>query len=386
MSNNLSTLQSWRNLPSYELVWKLREFRDEGVVLNQEEILELLGVFCEKYWKYDKGQRYRKYSSQNYQGFSDLSTQQSFAIEYFSAIVKKSFASDMGSTLIPALIDKSTLCNAFVSLAKALFEKLTCFDKLGIKFNFPDWYKDKNYTLITAEEYLSGATDTAKSWTCDENGVTKTYYSRRALPTDNNRRWMLEEMAFWQTPSKLAEVCHELRFNETVLFQDDALKLLDVFCNKYWELEEQQETAFDDFCALCKKGSLEARVALIPELMNQSIVCNDFVFLAKDLLEVLSADEKKGLKIYIPRWTMTSDYTVISKAECNYRREKGQKCEKRANLFEGKQISTFYCRPATNHDIIECFYCIMEVALLSGEVNYMFLPGTTDNTQVIEQY
>ena len=384
MSNNLSTLQSWRNLPSYELVWKLREFRDEGVVLNQEEILELLGVFCEKYWKYDKGQRYRKYSSQNYQGFSDLSAQQSFAIEYFSAIVKKSFASDMASTLIPALIDKSTLCNAFVSLAKALFEKLTCFDKLGIKFNFPDWCKDKEYTLITAEEYLSGATDTAKSWTCDENGVTKTYYSRRALPTDNNRRWMLEEMAFWQTPAKLAEVCHELRFNETVLFQDDALKLLDVFCNKYWELEEQQKTAFDDFCTLCKKGSLEARVALIPKLMYQSIVCNDFVFLAKELLEVLSDKEKKDIDIYFPNWTKSDTYTVISAAEYHYCQIHGLKCWKQVNIFEGKPCGTPYpCRPMIIHDL-DCFYCMMEVSSLAGKNVITLLYGDRDDVMVLE--
>ena len=385
MNNFLSTLQKWRNLPPYEFVWKLRELRDEEVVLNQQEILELLGIFCEKYWSYDKGRRYRKFSSQNYQGFKDLSTQQDFATEYFSAIVKKSFTPDMGSTLIPALVDKSILCNAFVSLAKVLFEKLTCFDKLGVNFIFPDLYKSKKYTLITAEEYSSGTTDTAKSWTRDENGVTKTYYSRRILPTDNNRRWMLEEMAAWQTPAKLAEVCHELRFNETVLFQDDALKLLDVFCNKYWELEEQQETAFDDFCALCKKGSLEARVALIPELMNQSIVCNDFVFLAKELLEVLSDKEKKDIDIYFPNWTKSDTYTVISAAEYHYRQIHGLKCWKQVNIFEGKPCGTPYpCRPMSIHDF-DCFYCMMEVALLTGNEAITYLPGNRDETLVLDE-
>ena len=194
---------------------------------------------------------------------------------------------------------------------------------------------------------------------------------------------ILSTLQSGQTPAEVADVCHELRLKNSSLSKDDVLKLFEAFCENYWGFAEQQPEVFANFCTVIKNSSLEARIFIIPELMSKSIICNDFVFLAKELLEPLTPTEKKDIKIYFPGWTSDSTYTVTSDAEYQYRQTHGLKCWKQVNIFDGKPCCEPYpCRPMSLHDA-ECFYCMMNISLMLPKPAYIFLHGNKD-VQVVD--
>jgi len=195
---------------------------------------------------------------------------------------------------------------------------------------------------------------------------------------------ILSTLQSGQTPAKAADVCHELRLKNSSLSKDDVLKLFEAFCENYWGFAEQQAEVFANFCTVIKNSSLEARIFIIPELMSKSIICNDFVFLAKELLEPLTPTEKKGIDIYFPNWTKDDKYTVISDAEYQYRQTHGLKCWKQVNIFDGKPCCEPYpCRPMTLDDL-KCFYCMMEVSKLLEKSIITYLHGKNSDVQVVD--
>lgn len=197
---------------------------------------------------------------------------------------------------------------------------------------------------------------------------------------------ILSTLQSGQTPAKVTDVCHELCLKNSSLSKDDVLKLFEAFCENYWGFAEQQAEVFANFCTVIKNSSLEARIFIIPELMSKSIICNDFVFLAKEVLDTLPAHEKKKIDIYIPGWTKDDEYTVISDAEYQYRQTHGLKCWKQVNIFDGKPCCKPYpCRPVTEHDI-QCFYCMLEISYLlpKSVVTYLYLHGKNSDVQVVD--
>ena len=114
--------------------------------------------------------------------------------------------------------------------------------------------------------------------------------------------------------------------------------------------------------------------------MQESSVCNDFVFLAKILIKELSAEECKKLgKMYLPAWTKDSDYTSITKEEYAYRQANGLKCwiYEYPPMPNGK-VTIDYRRPCCIHDF-ECFYVMLEVLSVSGQEVLWFMGGYSDS-------
>ena len=180
-------------------------------------------------------------------------------------------------------------------------------------------------------------------------------------------------------PHQFADFCRQLQENEEVLDARSALELLDLFCLMCWRLDDLQKPCYESVSALWKNSSTAAKTALIPKLMEQSFVYNDFVFLAQEFLENPSSYEKKMLgKIYLPHWTTEDEYTSICEAEYKYRQAKGLKCwvYEYPPMPNGK-VTKDYRRPPCINDF-ECYYAMLEVLHLSEHESYIYQGGYHD--------
>ncbi len=178
---------------------------------------------------------------------------------------------------------------------------------------------------------------------------------------------------------QFADFCRQLQEDEEVLDARSALELLDLFCQMCWRLDDLQKPCYESVSALWKNSSTAAKTALIPKLIEQSFVYNDFVFLAQEFLENPSSYEKKMLgKIYPPHWTTEDEYSSICEAEYKYRQAKGLECwiYKYPPLPSGK-ITIDYQRPSCVHDF-RCFEAILKVLHLAGQPIYMYCSGWND--------
>lgn len=100
-------------------------------------------------------------------------------------------------------------------------------------------------------------------------------------------------------PRQFADFCRQLKESDEVLEAQDASELLDLFCLFYWRLNNLQKSCFEDVNSIWLNASRLAWIKIIPRLMQESIVCNDFVSLAEILIRKLSVEERqKSDKIY----------------------------------------------------------------------------------------
>ena len=181
-------------------------------------------------------------------------------------------------------------------------------------------------------------------------------------------------------PHQFADFCRQLKESDEVLEAQDASELLDLFCLFYWRLNNLQKSCFEDVNSVWLNASRPAWIKIIPRLIQESSVCNDFVFLAKILIKELSAEECKKLdKMYLPAWTEDSDYTSITKEEYAYRQANGLKCwiYEYPPMPNGK-VTIDYRRPCCIHDL-KCFYVMLEVLSVSGQKVYFFMGGYSDS-------
>ena len=176
-------------------------------------------------------------------------------------------------------------------------------------------------------------------------------------------------------PHQLADFCQQLCEENEVLDEQSALELLTVFCRKYWQFDTLQASCYENFCALVRQSTQTAKIALIPELMAQSIVCNNMVFLAKELIENLSLEERKQLKtIYLPSWTRDDEYSSICEDEFIYRQSKGLKCWKEEDNISEIVNRIYYRRPSCFNDF-QCYYAMLDVIMASEQQAIIYSPG-----------
>ncbi len=178
-------------------------------------------------------------------------------------------------------------------------------------------------------------------------------------------------------PHQFADYCQQLLKGNVVLDSQGALNLLEVFCKMYWRLEELQEPCFDLVTKLWCKCEPPAQTELIPVLMRLSIVCNNLVFLAQKLVNSLSKEQQKSLKLHMPGWTKQDEYSDITVAEYRYRLKHGLPCnrdEVNLPIDENRNYhSVTYTRPSCVNDF-KCFYAMLEI-LYQTEQKCYFMTG-----------
>ncbi len=147
------------------------------------------------------------------------------------------------------------------------------------------------------------------------------------------------------TPEQFRDFVCKLTEQGEVLTQGEALRLLEVFSSRYWDLNDLQSGCYEEVSNLFKNSPKETKMALIPELMKNSIICNDMVFLAQDLMFELSSNEQMSLDVKPGEWTTDYERTTISKAEFDYRQKNGLKC-----WIETENGTSLFCRPQSDED------------------------------------
>lgn len=206
----------------------------------------------------------------------------------------------------------------------------------------------------------------------DNTTVADIYY-RECVFDQEDGSWLLKHLQPWQ----FADYCQQLQKADDVLDAQSALNLLEVFCKMYWRLEELQKPCYDLVADLWRKTDEVAKMQLIPVLMHLSIVCNNFVFLAQELLDSLSKEQQKALKLYMPGWTNQDEYSDITIAEYRYRLKHGLPCDRdEVNLqIDENRVyhSVNHTRPSCVNDF-KCFYAMLEI-LYQTEQECLFMTG-----------
>lgn len=180
-------------------------------------------------------------------------------------------------------------------------------------------------------------------------------------------------------PHQFADFCQQLKKSGEVLDATNAQALLNLFCYFYWQLDELQKSSFENVCDVWIHASREAWMKIIPQLMEKSMVCNDLVFLAQMLMEELTSKERETLdEMYPFDWADDDDFSLITKAEYAYRKEKGLECWIRAQpMKKGKATKYYYCRPSCIDDF-KYIKAMLDVLWLSGQKTYFCMKGLAD--------
>lgn len=202
--------------------------------------------------------------------------------------------------------------------------------------------------------------------------IADIYYNECVLNEDEGS-WLLKHLQ----PHQFADYCQQLLKSGAVLNKQSALNLLEVFCKMYWRLEELQKPCFDLVTQLWCKCEIPAKMQLIPVLMRLSIVCNNLVFLARELINSLSKEQQKSLKLYMPGWTNQDEYSDITIAEYRYRLKHGLPCDRdEVNLqIDENRVyhSVNHTRPSCVNDF-KCFEAMLEI-LYQTEQECYFMTG-----------
>ena len=206
----------------------------------------------------------------------------------------------------------------------------------------------------------------------DNTTVADVYYDECAFDQENGS-WLLKHLQ----PRQFADYCQQLHRKNILLDAQSALNLLEVFCKMYWRLEEWQKPCYDLVTDLWRKTDEVAKMQLIPVLMHLSIVCNNFVFLAQELLDSLSKEQQKALKLYMPGWTNQDEYSDITIAEYRYRLKHGLPCNKEEIKFPIDENRVYhsehYTRPSCINDLM-CFRSMLDI-LYQAEQKCLFMTG-----------
>ena len=180
-------------------------------------------------------------------------------------------------------------------------------------------------------------------------------------------------------PQQFADFCRQLKTNGTVLDAQDAQAFLDLFCKFYWQLDTLQKSCYDDICSVWINASKDAWIKTIPQLVKQSDVCNDLIFLAQILLEELGPEDIKAMdKVYPIYWTKDDEYTSISAEEYAYRQTKGLK----SWIYEYQPmpngvVTKDFRRPSCINDF-KCFEVMIKILLLAKQNVIFFMSGYAD--------
>ena len=174
-------------------------------------------------------------------------------------------------------------------------------------------------------------------------------------------------------PDQVADFCKQLQESNEILNTTSAVSLLNLFCNKCWELDSLQQSCYENISAVLKRCSVDTRITLVPLLIKNSIIYNDFVFLANELSKSFTKSEWKQLDtISVVSWTYDDEFTVITEQEYNYRQQKNLKCWYHTYAFESGNHKS-YRRPFNVNDI-KCFKASLHIAHMSGQ-EIFFLTG-----------
>lgn len=206
-----------------------------------------------------------------------------------------------------------------------------------------------------------------------DNMTVADIYYKECVFEQEDCSWLLKHLQ----PRQFADYCQQLHQENVLLNKQSALNLLEVFCKMYWQLEELQTPCYDLVADLWRKSEKPAKMQLIPVLMRLSIVCNNFVFLAQELLNSLPQEQQKTLKLYMPGWTNQDEYSDITIAEYRYRLKHGLPCDKEEVNFPIDENRVYrsehHTRPSCVNDF-KCFETMLAI-LYQTEQKCLFMTG-----------
>ncbi len=168
-------------------------------------------------------------------------------------------------------------------------------------------------------------------------------------------------------PHQVTDFCEQLEKSGEILDATCAVELLNLFCNKCWQLEEEQQSCYESISAVWKRGPIEAKIKLIPLLVKYSKLYNNFVFLALEFAKQLEPEECKKLeRIDLVYWTGDNEYTSITKEEYDYRQKQNLECWYQTYTLNNGDETKDYRRPFKIDDI-RCFEAMLCVINKSGQ-------------------
>ena len=175
-----------------------------------------------------------------------------------------------------------------------------------------------------------------------------------------------ENLAAEMSPSQFATTCRQICSSGFEPDRKDAKNFLEIFCRFCWELEDEQRPCFELMAELFKRSRGNVKMYLVSALMEHSIVYNDFVFLADELMQSLSISEQEKIKIYPLGWTVDDSFSYITEGEFLYRQLHGMPC------FHND--SEKYFRPSCINDF-KCFEVMLKMMSISKQPTYLYLRG-----------
>ncbi len=140
---------------------------------------------------------------------------------------------------------------------------------------------------------------------------------------------------------------------------------LESFASIYWQCGGKEDFESAVANVLLKIDEVSEIIRMVPILINQSQNYSKFVFWAEQLFNKLSDQDKKAVSVPMIYWTFDDEYTLISDAEYEYRRE-----NKKVTFIKGEK----YARPAHLMDL-RCYEKVIEMIFASGTEKVIFVGG-----------
>ncbi len=167
-------------------------------------------------------------------------------------------------------------------------------------------------------------------------------------------------------PHQVADFCKQLQESNEILDLTSATELLNLFCNKCWQLDTLQQSCYESVAIILKRCPIDAQIKLVPLLIENSKTYNDLVFLAFEMVKSFTPSQCNRLdKIYVISWSYDDEFTIITEQEYKYRQQNNLKCWYHTHVSEnGNFIS--YRRPFNINDI-KCFEASLHIAHMSGQ-------------------